>query len=116
MVNMNYRRYRQDLTTEGDTAVEKIEAEKVPEGYVLEVIHMMIADVTTVGQTLELGYVSQAGVDRVLSASSHGSKYEHHLTGHAWLVAGEKPYGRVTTAVSGDDIYFSCHGKLWPVD
>ena len=113
---MSYRRYRQDLGIKGDVAVEKIEAEEVPDGYVLEVIHMIVADVDTAGQTLELGYVTQDGVDKVLSASSHGSKYEHHLTGHAWIMAGEKPYGRVTTSGDGDDIYFSCHGKLWPID
>lgn len=112
---MEYRRYRQDLKIEGDTAVEKIEAEEVPEGYVLEVTHMMLADMVTAAQTLELGYVSQAGVDRVLHINQATGRKEIHLTGRAWLVAGEKPYGRVTTAVDGDDIYFSCHGKLWPV-
>lgn len=112
---MEYRRYRDDVTIEGDAAIEKLEAREVPEGFVLEVTHMMIADVTTAGKTLEVGYVTQAGDDMVLSASSHASRYEHHLTGRAWIMAGEKPYGRVTTSTDGDDIHFSVHGKLWPV-
>lgn len=115
-MNMSFRRYRQDLKIEGDAEVEKLVAEEVPEGYVLEVTHMMVADVNTAGQTLEVGYVTQGDVDKVLSASSHGSKYEHHLTGRAWIMANEKPYGRVTTSSDGDDIYFSVHGKLWPVN
>ena len=112
---MEYKIYRQDLTIEGDAEVETIDAEEVPEGYKLEVTHMMIADVSTAGKTLELGYVSQADVRRVLSASSVVLEFEHHLIGRAWLMAGEKPYGRVTTSSDGDDIHFSVHGKLWPV-
>jgi len=113
---MEYRIYRQDLKIEGDTAIEKIEAEEVRDGYVLEVTHMMLVDITTAAQDLELGYVSQVGVDNVLHIDQASGKKEIHLTGRAWIMAGEKPYGRVTTAVDGDAIYFSCHGKLWPVE
>ena len=113
---MEYRRYRQDLKIEGDAEIEKIVAEEIPEGYVLEVTHMMLADASRGALTLELGYVSQADVDKVLHIDQLAAKKQTHLTGRAWIVAGEKPYGRVTTSQAGDDIYFSCHGKLWPVD
>lgn len=113
---MDYKRYRDDVTIEGNAEVETIEAKKVPEGYVLEVSHMMIADVTTAGKTLEIGYKSMTDVYTRLGASSHASKYEYHLTGHAWIAAGETPYGRVTTSTDGDDIHFSVHGKLWKLE
>uniref|UniRef100_A0A6M3XXV1 Uncharacterized protein n=1 Tax=viral metagenome TaxID=1070528 RepID=A0A6M3XXV1_9ZZZZ len=113
---MEYKRYRDDVTIEGDTAIETLEAREVPEEYVLEVTHMMIADVTTVGQTLEVGYISPAGDYKVLGATSEALGFEYQLIGHAWLMAGEKPYGRVTTSVDGDDIHFSVHGKLWKIE
>jgi len=111
---MEYRRYRQDIQIRGDTAIETIEAEEVPAGFVLEVIHMAIQEITTGGQTLELGYKTVGDVYKVLQINQSTSIKRLNLVGEAWIEEGEKPYGRVTTATDGDDIHFSCHGKLWP--
>jgi len=113
---MEYRIYRQTLKIRGDTAIETIETEEVPEGYTLEVTNMGIADLTTTGQRLELGYVDQVGDYHVFYVDERTNKVETHVVGSVFIMAGEKPYGRVTTAVDGDEIYFNCHGKLWPVE
>ena len=111
---MSYRAYRQDKIIKAAAAVQKLVGEEVPEGHVLEVTHMSVADVTTADKTLEVGYVDVAGEDRILHAAKGSSRHECHLTGHAWLEAGEQPFGRVTTPTAGDVVIFSCHGKLWP--
>lgn len=112
---MEYKIYRDDVTIVGDSEVELLVAEEVPEGYVLEITHMAIIDWDSDDKRLELGYVSQTEVYKVLAADRRENKYSHYLTGTAWLMAGEAPYGRVTTAEDGDAIHFSCHGKLWPI-
>ena len=111
--HMKCRTYRQDKEIKSAGAVEKIVAEEVPEGHVLEVTHMSIVDETTPDLLLELGYVDQADEDRILTANDGTTRYECHLTGHAWIEGGEKPFGRVTTAELNDVVVFSCHGKLW---
>ena len=111
---MEFRIYRQQRKVESAGAVEKLVGEEVPEGYVLEVTHMAVADLDTANQLMELGYVDQAGVDRILDAEDGSQNYGLHLPGRVWLEAGEQPFGRVTTASDGDGVIFSCHGKLWP--
>lgn len=111
---MSCRVYRQDKTIKAAAAVQKILGEEVPEGHRLEVTHMTVADVTTADKTLEIGYVDQAGEDRILHAAKGTTRHECHLTGHAWLEAGEAPFGRVTTPTASDVVVFSCHGRLWP--
>ena len=111
---MNYRMYRQDKEITAAAAVQKIKGEEVPEGYVLEVTHMSIADLSLENQLLELGYEDAAGEDRILTGNVGTNRFEWHLTGHAWIEGGETPFGRVTTPQSGNKVIFSCHGKLWP--
>ena len=111
---MSHRSYRQDKQIKSGGAVEKLLGEKVPEGFTLEVTHMAVADESRADQLLELGYVDVAGEDRILAANDGTTRYECHLTGRAWIEAGEQPFGRVTTAQDGDAVVFSCHGKLWP--
>lgn len=111
---MNYRKYRQDKQVASAGAIEKLKGEEVPDGYVLEVTHMSVVDETTANLLLELGYEDPSGDDKILTANNGTNRYEWHLTGHAWIMGGETPFGRVTTAVDGDVVAFSCHGKLWP--
>ena len=112
---LEWRVYRSDKKIEAEAEVEKIVGEEVPEGYMLEVTHMTIADATTAAQTLELGYVSMTEVDRVICINQTANLKGLRCMGVIYIQAGESPYGRVTTAVNGDDIYFSCHGKLWKI-
>lgn len=112
---MEWKIYRFNVKIEGDLEVEKIVGGKVPGGQILEVTFMAISDITSPGKKLELGYVDVAGEDRVLDLAHTPNLHHHHIPGGVWLMAGEAPYGRVTTAEGGDDIYFTCHGKLWPV-
>ncbi len=111
---MSYRTYRQDKTIKAAAVVQKILGEKVPEGHVLEVTHMAVADLDTANLLMELGYIDLGGVDRILDAQDGAQNYGLHLSGRAWIEAGEQPFGRVTTASDGADVIFSCHGKLWP--
>ena len=113
-INLKYRSYRQDKDIKSAGAIEKIKGEEVPEGFVLEVIHMSIANKTRGDTLLELGYETATGDDKILTTNIGTARYEWHLTGHAWIEAGEAPFGRVTTANEDDLIAFSCHGKLWP--
>lgn len=112
---MEHKIYRCDIEISGDAAIELLVGEEVPDGYVLEVTHMMIADSESDDKMLELGYVTQTDEYKVLAINRRETYFEHHLTGNVWLMAGEKPYARVTTSEDEDEIYFSCHGKLWPV-
>jgi len=113
---MEYRIYRQALAIEAEAEVEKMVGEKVPEGYRLEVTIMSVTDITSGAKVLELGYVDISGEDRVICMNKGTNVHHHDLTGRVFLMAGEQPYGRITTASAGDDCYFICHGKLWPVE
>ena len=111
---MDYRTYRQDKQIKAEAEVEKISGEKVPAGYILEVTHMSITDITTGGKVLELGYTDATGEDREICLNEGTNLHHHHLVGEVYLMEGEQPYGRITTADANDICYFSCHGKLWP--
>lgn len=113
---MDYRIYRQTLKIEAQTRVEKMVGEKVPEGFILEVTSMSVSNITAHADDLELGYIDAGGEDRVIRITNGAAKHEHEITGQVFLMAGEQPYGRITTAADGDDCYFICHGKLWPVE
>jgi len=89
--------------------------EKVPVGFILEVTKMSITDISAPDKVLELGYIDLAGEYRVICMNKGANMNHHHITGRPFLMAGEQPYGRITTAGAGDDCYFICHGKLWPV-
>ena len=115
-MSLDWKIYRYCVKIEAQTRVETMIGNKVPEGYILEVTDMAITNITAHGDDLELGYIDVAGEDRVICADNGATKHHHHLTGQVFLMAGEQPYGRVTTAADGDDIYFICHGKLWPVE
>lgn len=107
--------YRFNKQIKGNTEVETIVGTKVIEGYFLEVTFMSVTDITSPGKKLELGYVDVGGDNRVLDATHSPQIHHHHIPGGVFLMAGEIPYGRITTAEGGDDIYFTCHGKLYPV-
>ncbi len=77
---------------------------------------MSVTNITAGGDVLELGYIDAGGVDRVICMNEGTNTHHHHITGQVWLMAGEQPYGRVTTPSAGNDLYFVCHGKLWPVE
>ena len=113
---MEYRIYRQAIAIEAEARVEKMVGEKVPEGYYLEVTKMSVTNISTAGDDLELGYVDAGGVDRVICINNGAQMHHHHTTGTVFLMAGEQPYGRIDEPTDGDDCYFICHGKLWPVD
>ena len=112
---MDWKIYRFAVKIEAQTRVEKIVGNKVPEGHVLEVTKMSVTNITAHEDNLELGYIDAGGEDRVICMDNGATKHHHHITGQVWLMAGEQPYGRITTAADGDDCYFICHGKLWPV-
>jgi len=111
---VEWKVYRQSQTVKGTDAVVTILGEKVPEGYILEITNMGLTDVTTPNLKLEIGYVDVTGEYRVFYIDKRTAKIELHLTGRVYLEAGERPYGRITTAVDGDEIHFNVHGKLWP--
>lgn len=113
---MDYRIYRQAIAIEAEAEVAKMVGEEVPEGYVLEVTKMSITDISAPDKVLELGYVDVGGVDRVICMNNGAAMHHHHITGRVFLMAGEHPYGRITTPGDGNDCYFICHGKLWPVE
>ena len=113
---MEYKIYRVNKRIEGDIEVETILGTKVPEGYFLEVTFISVTDITSPGKKLELGYVDVGGIDRVLDMTHSPQVHHHYVPGGVFLMAGEVPYGRVTTAEGGDDIFFICHGRLYPVN
>ena len=113
---MEYRIYRQVKAIEADAEVETMVGEKVPDGFILEVTKMSVTDISSGGKKLELGYVDLGGVDRVICMNEGTNTHHHHLTGRVFLMTGEQPYGRIDEASDGDDCYFICHGKLWPVE
>lgn len=111
---MSYRSYRVNQRIKSTGVVEKVPGEEVPEGHVLEVTQMVVANEARADMLLELGYVDGVGVDRILTLNDGTNRFECHLSGRAWIEEGETPFGRVTTPTDGDFIVFSCHGKLWP--
>jgi len=113
---MDWKIYRFAVKIEAQTRVEKIVGNKVPEGHVLEVTKMSVTNITAGGDVLELGYIDVAGEDRVICMAEATNQHHHHITGQVFLMAGEQPYGRIDEAADGDDCYFICHGKLWPVE
>ena len=112
---MEYRIYRQNLKIKSVGQVEKLVGEEVPLGYVLEVTHMSVTDITSGAKVLELGYIDAGGEDRPVCLGEGTNQHHHHVTGEVYLVGEEKPYGRITTAGANDMCYFNCHGKLWPL-
>jgi len=111
---MEYKIYRQDKKIVTGTDTVKITGERVPPGFILELTHVDIADLTTPDKLQELGYETIDGSERILTADKGGQNYSTYLRGRAFLEEGEKPFGRVTTPTDGDVVIFSCHGKLWP--
>jgi len=113
---MDCRIYRQTLKVKSTGKVEKLAGEEVPTGFILEVTKMALTNITRGDTRMELGYIDAGGEDRVICMNLGTNIRHHHLTGLVFLMAGEQPYGRVTTASDDDLIYFICHGKLWPVE
>ncbi len=113
---MEYRIYRQNKAIEAEARVEKMVGEKVPEGFFLEVTKISVTDITSGAKVLELGFIDAGGEDRVIGMNEGTNTHHHHVPGGLFLMAGEQPYGRIDEASDGDDCYFTCHGKLWPVE
>ncbi len=112
---VEWKIYRVNKQIKADTEIETITGTKVPEGYYLEVTFIGITDITSPGKNLEVGYADVIGIHRILNATHSPQIHHHHIPGGIFLHAGEAPYGRITTAEGGDDCYFICHGKLYPV-
>lgn len=113
---MDYRVYRQNVKIKADAEVEEMVGEEVPEGYILEITAMSVSNITAGGDILELGYIDVAGEYRTICIDEGAQMHHHHLTGRVFLMAGEKPYGRIDTPGANNVCYFNCHGKLWPVE
>lgn len=108
--------YRCDNATLASAVETDFLGTKVPEDYVLEITHFAAGDETESGNVISVGYYTPTEDYIKLQSISDDDHFGVSLRGNVWLMAGERPVARITTPGSSDVIFFSCHGKLWPLE
>lgn len=110
---MRYRRYRYLNALKSAGQTETFKGPEVPDGMVLEITSMMVADRTTVDKLLRVGMLDQNDNLHDFDVNDGTTAFAARLRGQAWLEEGESPAGIVTSAGANDYCSFSVHGRLW---
>ena len=113
---MNYRRYRYVTEFSGKAGATRVKANKVPEGFVLEVTQFSGGLMTEDTKKTELGYTDVTGIDRPVAMAKHDDFRNVEMTGECWLVANEIPYVEISNMGDEKTGFISIHGKLWPTE
>jgi len=82
----------------------------VPEGKVIEIRTFFCSDESTANKTITLGFI-RGNVTHILVTGAVGATVYHAaLSRPLILVAGERPYAKVASATSGDELNFLARG------